>query len=952
MNIAERKVIAILIAVVAAAVTAYVVFSMTQQSMLEKMKKAFDDEEFELVLELADESRDEKSLNAEVVVHAAKAAERLGLLEKAIIYLDDLPYVIDGSVPLEGWKLKADLLQRLGRLTPAVDALRVIVDQTSDAVVRRELATLLAGCGYRFAAIQQLNILAQDNEANRDDLILLGLGGRSLFLRGQLERFRSLDTTDEMSSHGLLVHAREHRDAATVNRILAETPQLLLQRARNALRVEGDAKEAARYLSQINAEQDEGALGNPALLILCGQIAKTFDRSDLALKCFDAALNDDPWNHECLHAVADLTRQSDLQRFEQCQAVIGLLTKIEAAARQLRNVPSANNAEDMKALVNALTELGRHDEARGWARIALAENASIEWARGLLLQPESTKQPSPGQHSAPEFDISELYPWLRTVGDDAAPAPESTLRFSNVAEEVGLVFEYDNGRGPTQQGLFMHQWTGGGVGVIDFDRDEWPDLVFTQGGALENSMIANARDVLCRNVLGQAFDNVSSDAFKFDEGFGQGVAVGDINNDGFADIYVGRVGENVLLVNQGDGTFVASDNLPASDAWTTSTAIADINRDSQPDIYDVNYLTGDRVYQQRCDNTGVTRICGPTDFPAAADRVLLSSGDGRFRDASEIVFAEISPQRGMGLIIADLLRTGVNSVYVANDEAANQLLSFNDSENGFTDAALPMGVAFDRFGSAQGSMGLAVGSQASGDLQLFVTNYYSEANNLYRQVGANGFVDAADEAGLAADGYAMLGFGCQFGDFDSDGQQEIVVANGHLDDFRHLDHPFRMRPQIFQTETGQRFFNAAPRSSYFQKKLLGRALATLDWNQDGRIDFVVTHIADPVALVENRSQQLNGTLSVDVIGTSASRDSVGTVLTIASAELTQRRWIAAGDGYQCSNSKVGHFALPNDAVTSRLEVNWPDGQSRSFDVESGANVRIIQGRKQVYSLPK
>ena len=152
-----------------------------------------------------------------------------------------------------------------------------------------------------------------------------------------------------------------------------------------------------------------------------------------------------------------------------------------------------------------------------------------------------------------------------------------------------------------------------------------------------------------RNVQGTRFEAVADLAMNYEGGFGQGVAAGDIDNDGFTDLLVARAGENVLLLNQGDGTFLQSELYPAEDSWTTSVAVADIDGDANPDIYEVNYLTGDSVYTQRCDHDGRQRICAPTDFPPAPDRILLADGRGGFMPYDR---SANGAERGMGVMIA------------------------------------------------------------------------------------------------------------------------------------------------------------------------------------------------------------------------------------------------------------------------------------------------------------
>ena len=422
-------------------------------------------------------------------------------------------------------------------------------------------------------------------------------------------------------------------------------------------------------------------------------------------------------------------------------------------------------------------------------------------------------------------------------------------------------------------------------------------------------------------------------------GFGQGVAAGDIDNDGFTDLLIARAGANVLLLNQGDGTFLESLTYPATESWTTSVAIADIDGDSSPDLYEVNYLEGESVYHLRCDHDGRQRICAPTDFAAAPDRLLLSDGAGAF--VSEDLSA-IQSDRGMGVMIAQLDGNAGVEVCVANDEGPNQLLALRDE--GAIDQGVVYGVAYGHDGRALGSMGIALGDPLNDRRPaLFVTNYYSEPNNFYRSVLPGSFVDQTSAVQLLQPGFSMLGFGCCFCDLNGDGTEDLIVANGHLDDFTHFGHPYRMPTQICLNTGDGQFQLATQVKGYLSRRHLGRSVVTTDWNGDGAPDVVVTHLNAPVALLQN--QQSFDELRIQLLGTESARDAVGSVLTSGRTQ----KYVTAGDGYQSSGSRWNSFPAGVDQV----EVQFPGGRTKAFARPANSGFyRVLERGNRMISLPR
>ena len=523
------------------------------------------------------------------------------------------------------------------------------------------------------------------------------------------------------------------------------------------------------------------------------------------------------------------------------------------------------------------------------------------------------------------------------AGDGAAVPPEPPAAaepavgfpagpyFEDATDALGVDFARFDGRAPGPGGTIadgrrMYEWTGGGVAAFDLDADGRPDLALTQGRewgprndppSSDPDPAAPYRDALFRNVGGR-FEDVTGPAGFLSTGFGQGAAAGDWDGDGFADLYVCNIGGNRLLRNEGDGTFtdvtehaglneganVATEDGGAAAAWTVSAAMADLNADGLPDLYDANYVHGD-AFTEACEGRGgVRRVCAPGNFPATADRLLVNLGDGRFADVSE---AAGLPSEGdgtdpgdgagpaMGLVAADLDGAAGTEVFVAVDQRPNHALVPADAGKS---GGIPR---LRRAGRASGlatagsdeyaCMGVACGdADADGRPDLFVTNYADQPNTLYRNASGPGgplFEDGTAAAGLYDPGFPTLGFGAQFLDADRDGDPDLAYLNGHLDDFTHAGAAFRMKPAFFLNDGGGRFAEvpAGVAGPFFGRPDLGRALARLDADGDGRDDLAAAHLGGPARLLRNVFAGGAG-VGLRVADPAGDRDAVGAAVTV------------------------------------------------------------------------
>lgn len=878
-----------------------------------------------------------------VVMSVAKALENDGQFRLAIDWYSRLaPNFLDDEIRA-AWIRKARLQLRLGDALHAQQSLLDVVDEVqSDQRALSELAEMWAGFGLPLRSVAYLR-QAEDIASHRlEDLELLARNGKRLFTRVKLERLHGLNSADPLVLSGLLELAWRSRDLADVERILTPKREPKIEWAHHLQR-------AKERLPDAEIESWSGFLFSIGRPIPQNRLDVALSLSEFESPGRNSAarlrklLNHVPWCVEANAGLANWCRRELPDRAAPLSELVAKLRQIESlapsAVREIqRNAAGGATAE----LVELLCGLHRFDEARGWARFASS-------SRPDLLQLVQRYVDEGSEYSHPGFfDLKHSHAQTRPESSKT----KTPVILKDRAAELALEFRYRNGAAPNQNGLKMHQWTGGGIAVLDYDSDGWPDCYFTQGGQLAIPQ-SDAVDQLFRNVRGHSFRRATDGARVSERGFGQGVAAGDVNNDGFVDLYVANVGVNRLLLNQGDGTFLASDQ--GASTWTTSVAIADVTGDANPDLYDVNYLRGAGVYTQTCDHDGEQRVCSPTDFEANPDALHVGSGRGKFRSVR--VQETERTGTGMGVLVGDILNDGVTRVYVANDEFPNYLLQFGEDGRILNESATLAGVAVSGSGQPQGSMGIASGDfDGNGQPDLFVTNYYSEANNLYRMVNNGMFVDESASPSLTQSGFAMLGFGCQFFDADADGHSDLLIANGHLDDFTHQGKPFRMPTLFYRNSSEQLASEAGPGLADLQIPRLGRAVATIDWNCDGATDLLLGDLDLPIVLLENQTTQDRRSAEFRLVGVTACRHPVGARIGMAGVPFPQR-WVLAGDGYQCSNERVQRLVVASDEPIRHVTVDWgsrqPDTIAAPFDLnEASGRYVIVESRNSVYRIPR
>ena len=532
--------------------------------------------------------------------------------------------------------------------------------------------------------------------------------------------------------------------------------------------------------------------------------------------------------------------------------------------------------------------------------------------------------------------------------DVVASEGGTTARFEDVADRAGVVFTYHNGEEAGQFSIL--ESLGGGVAVWDYDGDGALDLFFPGGGRLTaDQKVLGLPGALFRNERGWRFTNQTVAAgLQSAEHYSHGAAVGDYDGDGFPDLLVTGYGGLTLWHNRGDGTLLET-TLAAGltdTLWSTSAAWGDLNGDGAPDLYVAHYVdwSFDRHPLCTAQRTGHPRDwCPPIKFDPLPDILYMSNADGTFRDASQEAGLRLDG-KGLGVVIADLDLDQLPDIYVANDTTPNFLYR-NRGGGRLEEVGLISGTSIDNNGLPNGSMGVDLGDyNLDGLPDLWVTNFEREAFALYRNDGMCLFRHVSEGTGVTAVGGNYVGWGIAFIDMDLDGDEDAFVSNGHV--FRYSEFaPLRQLPLVFENR-GNRFDCVeALGSGYLATPHLGRGLAIGDFDGDGDLDVAVSHLNEPVSLLENRSEESKSRhwVAFRLIGTKAARHPIGALIRLETSGGRQVRFIKGGGSYASSGDPAVYFGLGDDPSIGEVEIVWPGGRiQRFYDLQPDRVIAVIE----------
>jgi hypothetical protein len=420
------------------------------------------------------------------------------------------------------------------------------------------------------------------------------------------------------------------------------------------------------------------------------------------------------------------------------------------------------------------------------------------------------------------------------------------------------------------------------------------------------------------------------------QGWGQGAAVADVDDDGDPDLLVTYFGAALLYRNRGDGTFLeCGETLGLSQqGWQTGAAFADYNADGFDDLFIARYVDFDPENTPEpggapsCFFMGIAVMCGPRGLPPARSLLYRNLGDGRFQDVSEEAGIGLVPEYGLGAVWSDLDDDGDVDLYAANDQSGHNLYR-NDGKGHFRDTALADGVAFNEDGRAQAGMGVDAGDYDNdGFFDLHVTNFSHDYNTLYRNSGAGYFVDVSFASGIAEPSFLFLGWGSGFQDFDRDGHLDIFVANGHVYPEvakEEIESDYAQRSLLFRN-LGDGRFEEVGLDAGLGQPLAGRGAAFADFDDDADIDVFVTQMNGKPALYRNDSVSPGHWLGLRLVGRESARDALGAKITLVSGDLRQIREVRSGASFLSQSDPRVFFGLGARDRADRIEIRWPTGK--------------------------
>lgn len=518
----------------------------------------------------------------------------------------------------------------------------------------------------------------------------------------------------------------------------------------------------------------------------------------------------------------------------------------------------------------------------------------------------------------------------------------------------GISWRHSSGKSPEK---YLPETTGAGCAFLDYDNDGWMDIYLVNSGKCDFFTPDHPlRNALYRNNRDGTFTDVTQQAGVAAGGFGQGVAVGDYDRDGFPDIYVTQYGRSILFHNNGDGTFsdVTERAGVAAPGWASSAVWFDYNNDGLLDLFVCQFVDFSKEKNKPCGvhDDGKRHYCIPQIYQPMPNWLFRNNGDGTFSDVSKTSGIASRLGKAWGVVATDTNDDGWMDLFVSNDTAAN-FLFINNGKGKFTENGTESGVAYSANGKPRSGMGLdSADFDEDGWQDLFVANLDREDFAIYRNNRDGTFDDLAVPTGIAKATRAMSGWGLKFFDYDNDGNLDLFLANGNPDDLIQALHGESAyeEPLMLFHGTGKSFENVSAQSGpLFATMMSSRGLAIGDFNNDGAVDVLISVNNGAPLLLRNNAGKQNHWLGIRLVGKKCNPDAVGAKVSYQAGDLKRSRMKVGGGSYLSSHDPRMVLGLGSRDKMDWVEVKWPQpgGSIQRFkNPPVDRYITIVEGEDQ------
>ena len=537
-----------------------------------------------------------------------------------------------------------------------------------------------------------------------------------------------------------------------------------------------------------------------------------------------------------------------------------------------------------------------------------------------------------------------------------AAAGAQQLQLVDITAKTGIKFEHLS----TPDKRYIVDSMSGGVALIDYDRDGWPDIYFTNAPDVETPAgEQRARSALYHNNHDGTFTDVTARAGVGYPCWAMGAVVGDYNNDGWPDLLVSCFGGVVLYRNNGDGTFAdmtKQSGLSVDQGWATGAAFGDYDGDGSVDLFVPHYVALDLKdlptmgSKKNCLYFDIPVQCGPRGLPGSPDALYRNNGDGTFRDVSKQAGVDDAQQYfGLVSVWSDFNDDGHLDLFVTNDGEPNYL--YRGSASGrFADTGFEAGVAVNKDGFEQANMGVALGDYLhTGRLSIAVTHFSGEYTTLFRNDGGMAFSDVSAEAGIAKPTAHMVGWGDAFADLDNDGWVDLVELNGHVYpqvDTKDVGTKYREPENVFLNAHDGTFRDvSAEIGPAVSVPSVSRGLAVGDLFNDGHLELVIENLEGGPKILRAESGGKNHWLGLELCGAKGNRLALNARVRVTAGELAQVDEVRSGGSYISQNDLRLHFGLGTHAKVDTVEITWPGGAKELLkDLAADRIYTVLEGQ--------